>query len=252
MNEYDNQKKIMFNIALAKQIGLNEAIILNQIKYWCNINQNNHTNFKEGYYWTFNTYENWSKQFPFWSISTIKRTIFNLEKNKLIITANYNKKKYDRTKWYRVNEQEVNNVLKSANSAADIVFQSPIVQNEQKVECIMNKTIPYNNKYDNRIKTSTMEQETEEIPKYIKDFILTYMNDLYFQKTKKKHPAISHQQYDRVAKTLYNFSNEFLLDYDDLIELAIQFFSGNIETDYNINHFATEGILEFRYYEVFK
>ena len=54
----------------------------------------------DGKYWIYNTIEAWHKQFPFWSISTIKRIISNLEKEKLIITGNFNKISIDRTKWY--------------------------------------------------------------------------------------------------------------------------------------------------------
>lgn len=87
---------------LAEKIGLNEAIILQQIHYWNNINEKSNNNFRDGYFWTFNSFEDWKKQFPFFSLSTIKRTISNLEKSGLVVSANYNKLKIDRTKWYRI------------------------------------------------------------------------------------------------------------------------------------------------------
>jgi hypothetical protein len=64
--------------SLAKVIGLNEAIILQQIHYWLNPKHNQ--NFFDGRYWVYNTYEQWQEQFPFWSKRTIERTISNLEK----------------------------------------------------------------------------------------------------------------------------------------------------------------------------
>jgi len=92
---------------LATKIGLNEAIILQQITYWNNANEKNKSsrNFKDGQYWTFNSYENWHKQFPFWSVTTIQRIIASLERQNLIVTAAYNQNGYDRTKWYRVNTE---------------------------------------------------------------------------------------------------------------------------------------------------
>ncbi len=87
---------------LAVKIGLNEAMILQQIHYWNEINRKSNNNYRDGYYWTFNSYVNWGKQFPFWNKRTIQRAISNLEKYRLVVTGNYNKLKIDRTKWYRI------------------------------------------------------------------------------------------------------------------------------------------------------
>ena len=85
---------------LAVRIGLNESLILQQIHYWNQINEKLHNNFEDGFYWTFDSYIQWKEQFPFWSVDTIKRTIIKLEKSGLVISANYNKIKVDKTKWY--------------------------------------------------------------------------------------------------------------------------------------------------------
>src|SRR5690606_10949183 len=57
--------------------------------------------------WIYNTYAEWAVQFPFWSESTIKRTIRNLEKKGLIITGNFNKVKFDKTKWYTIDYEKL-------------------------------------------------------------------------------------------------------------------------------------------------
>ncbi|MFB6649196.1 DnaD domain-containing protein [Bacillus toyonensis] len=89
---------------LAKAIGLNEAIFLQQVHYW--LNKSKH--FHDGYYWIYNTYEDWLEQFPFWSNATLRRIVNKLEKQELIIVGNYNKLKIDKTKWYRVNYNLLN------------------------------------------------------------------------------------------------------------------------------------------------
>jgi hypothetical protein len=88
---------------LATMIGGWEAVVLQQIHYWLEINQEANRNFRDGYYWTFNTYENWQKQFSWLSLKTIKRVITNLEKMDLLVSDNFNSLKIDRTKWYRIN-----------------------------------------------------------------------------------------------------------------------------------------------------
>lgn len=83
---------------LAKKIGLNEAIILQQVHYWLEKSRN----FENGCYWVFNTYQQWMEQFPFWSIPTIRRTIAKLEAKGLLISGHFNSKSSDHTKWYTI------------------------------------------------------------------------------------------------------------------------------------------------------
>ena len=88
---------------LAKRIGLNEAIILQQIHFLSNPDNRSGRTY-QGHKWIYNTYDQWQEQFPFWSIPTIKRTILRLEKDGLIHTTDaINKMSMDRTKWYRIN-----------------------------------------------------------------------------------------------------------------------------------------------------
>jgi hypothetical protein len=97
-----NEEPLLVLPLLAKALGLNEAIILQQIHYWLTINEGKESNFKDGYYWTFNSSGGWRKQFPFWSKKTIERTLRKLENNGIVVTGCYNKLGFDRTKWYRL------------------------------------------------------------------------------------------------------------------------------------------------------
>lgn len=97
---------------LAVVVGLNNAIALQQVHYWVRINQRADKNFRVGYYWTYNTYEAWREQFPFWSISTIKRIFMELEADGLIVTGSYNRLPIDRTKWYRINYDRLGECVK--------------------------------------------------------------------------------------------------------------------------------------------
>ena len=44
-----------------------------------------------------------AKALSFWSVITIKRTVYSLEKQNLLYVGNYNKAKFDKTKWYGIN-----------------------------------------------------------------------------------------------------------------------------------------------------
>lgn len=97
--------------SLAKSIGLNEAIVLQQIHYW--IRKSN--NVKDGHKWIYNSMPNWQKQFDFWSLPTVKRVFRSLEKQGLIVTANYNKAGFDKTKWYRINYEKLQHVSRRSD-----------------------------------------------------------------------------------------------------------------------------------------
>jgi hypothetical protein len=93
-----NEKQLQILPSLAVRIGLPEAVVLQQIHYW--LCSSHHE--IEGRKWVYNTYENWQKQLPFWSVSTVKRMILSLENMGLLISANWNASKLDKTKWYSI------------------------------------------------------------------------------------------------------------------------------------------------------
>lgn len=89
---------------LAEQIGLNNAVVLQQVHYWLNKSSHQY----EGRRWIYNSYDEWQKQFPFWSTKTVQRIFEALEGKNLIITGNFNKSGFDKTKWYSINYDQLN------------------------------------------------------------------------------------------------------------------------------------------------
>lgn len=98
-------KNHCFNIQAASDFGINGAIIINNIQFWIQKNKDNHTNFHEGRFWTYNTYAAFAKQFSYLSINTIRREIKKLVKSGVLIASNFNKSNYDRTLWYAFNDE---------------------------------------------------------------------------------------------------------------------------------------------------
>ena len=88
---------------LAVKLGLNEAIILQQLHYWLERS----VNIREDRKWIYNDYSAWQEQFPFWSESTIKRTFLSLEKLGIVVSKQFEKytsdyKRRNRRKWYTI------------------------------------------------------------------------------------------------------------------------------------------------------
>ena len=98
-----NESPIQILPSLAKLIGLNEAIIVQQIHSW----SNNLDTFRDKK-WIYINYNEWQKQFPFWSVFKIGNTIKNLqEKNIIFSKINMNRVKFDIENWYSINYEKL-------------------------------------------------------------------------------------------------------------------------------------------------
>ncbi|PEW95878.1 hypothetical protein CN446_14985 [Bacillus cereus] len=97
---------ILLKPKLAVKIGINEAIVVQQVHYW--LERSNHD--YDGKKWVFNSLDKWCEQFPFWSKRTLERIFGKLEKENILIVGNYNKLSFDRTKWYSINYEYLQSV----------------------------------------------------------------------------------------------------------------------------------------------
>ena len=93
-----------FNPEIATKYGLEEAILLNHIAFWTSKNKANEKHYHDGRYWTYNSTRAFSIQFPYIPQRTLTRKLQNLVDKGLLITANYNENKYDRTLWYALTD----------------------------------------------------------------------------------------------------------------------------------------------------
>ena len=94
-----------FDVDLAKEYGVNCAILLANFEYWINKNKANETNFYDGRYWTFNSKKAFAELFPYLGEKQIRSALDKLINEGLIMTGNYNASAYDRTLWYAFTEK---------------------------------------------------------------------------------------------------------------------------------------------------
>ena len=154
---------------LATEIGLNEAIILQQMHYWINKSNHIHDNKR----WIYNSYKEWEQHFPFWSNATIRRTISSLEKQELVLVGNYNKAGFDKTKWYSINYSKLEGVSKrvAQNEQTSCSKRAnAVVQNEQT------------NTRDYTENTSDSRHTQPNIYEYITKELENIQNSMQFEK----------------------------------------------------------------------
>ena len=163
--------------SLAKEIGLNEAIMLQQMHYW--LIKSNHE--FEGVKWFYKTLEDWQTEFPFWSAMTIRRTLTNLEKQKVIRIGNFNKKKFDKTKWYTIEYQCVNRRCVQYEQTMCSNRTDGCVQFEQTYTREYTETTTENNVTEEKPLKVVWTEET----KHIIDYLNKRTGKKYSVKTKK-------------------------------------------------------------------
>lgn len=112
-----------FSVDVAKEVGVNAAILLQSIKFWCAKNKANGKNEHEGLYWTYNSVKAWQELYPYLGKSAIDSALKKLEERGYIRIGNFNKIAYDRTKWYAITEKGLllfeNPFLKNGNGNAE-------------------------------------------------------------------------------------------------------------------------------------
>jgi hypothetical protein len=94
-----DEPPLVVSPTLACAIGLQEAIVLQQMHYWLS-----HSKFvHDDRHWVYNTYEDWAKQFPFWKPETIRKIIAKLRGDGLIDIAKLSDNPWDKTNYYAIN-----------------------------------------------------------------------------------------------------------------------------------------------------
>lgn len=114
-----------FDIALATQFSIEEAILIHHFQHWIRINKMAKRNFKDGRTWSYQTRREIAANFPYFSIDQVRRICDKLVEKGVIIQANYNKSVIDRTAWYafvdeaafKVDDESIQKMFTNGNFA---------------------------------------------------------------------------------------------------------------------------------------
>ena len=106
MNNQTKTQMHHFDVEDAMKYGVEKAVVLSNIRFWLNNNKNKDLSAvkHDGYYWMYNTARDMSNVLPYFTQSKVQRLLKQLEDDGVLIVGNYNKVKYDRTKWYTLSE----------------------------------------------------------------------------------------------------------------------------------------------------
>lgn len=103
-----------FSPHIAAIVGIEKAILLKNIYYWCKENQARGINFYEGRYWTYNSASSLEAIYPYMKRRSIARWVSELNEDGWIEIGNFNKAGFDRTTWYSINADKYDQAILNA------------------------------------------------------------------------------------------------------------------------------------------
>ena len=98
-----NEPPLLVLPSLAAKVGINHAILLQQMHYWLRGSKHEH----DGHTWVYNSYAEWQKQMPWLTVRGVRKVIGDLERDGYIVSGVFNRLAFDKTKWYRIDYETV-------------------------------------------------------------------------------------------------------------------------------------------------
>lgn len=89
-----------FEPEIALRVGVNAAVLYQNIVWWSRKNAANGRHIMDGYAWTYNSRRAFADLFPYFSEKQIRSALDRLLEAGLLVKGEYNAANYDRTNWY--------------------------------------------------------------------------------------------------------------------------------------------------------
>jgi len=135
-----------FNVTIAQKYNINIATFLHNIAFWTQHNIANHKNFHGGLYWTYNSYEAFTILFPYWTYEQIRLIISKCVKEGLLVEGNFNRSKYDKTKWYALTEKGLElfglSCIPCVQVNKTLICENPQIEDVEKPDGSVRKARP--------------------------------------------------------------------------------------------------------------
>ena len=122
-----------FDVAMAERYGVNEAIFIENLRFWILKNKANKRHFYDGRYWTYNSAKAFAELFPYWSRQQVERIIHKLKSAGVLLIGHYSQNAYDRTNFYALSD-EMDSLFKA----------NPFIENEESTNTDINTDSLFN------------------------------------------------------------------------------------------------------------
>lgn len=124
----------MFSIEIACEVGIEKAVLLQNISFWLNKNVANSENVHDGVCWTYNSAHAFNLLFPYIPERSIARLLKELEDDGWLVSRNdLNTSKFDKKKWYSWGLRLEPLILADRNYIVDTEAISLVSQNGRSI-----------------------------------------------------------------------------------------------------------------------
>lgn len=89
-----------FDVEVAQRCGVNAAILLSDIQYWCERSKGDPAHLREGRVWMWSSVRDFRERHPYLTARQIRYALEQLTAAEVVITAQYSDRALDRTIWY--------------------------------------------------------------------------------------------------------------------------------------------------------
>lgn len=189
-----------FDADVACEVGVNAAIILQNIAYWVKKNEANEVHFHDGCYWTYNSFKAFQRLYPFWTERVIRYTLDKLEKDGYLLVGQYHKDKMNHTRWYTLTAKGWNLLPKKPEpkEAPDKTASIDVTKSSHRCD---KNDFPTN--YTNNNYTDSKQQLPRAREEELGEVLTTFSNNI--------HPVAGEIELDKLTDLFQTYGKKWML-----------------------------------------
>lgn len=145
-----------FDVDVAQRCGVNAAILLSDIQYWCERSKGDPAHLREGRVWMWSSWQGFAERHPYLTVRQIRYALGRLIAEEVVFTAQYSDRALDRTIWYSPADSTI--VANALDNSGECIGQQCRIQKTPVANAFDKSggptTIHYKKTLENTIETN--------------------------------------------------------------------------------------------------
>lgn len=215
-----NDRPLMVSKELAKSLGVDQSMLVQQLHYWVEKNKKNDKNYFNNKYWLYSTVKEMrDRDFPFWSEKTLRRYLNALSDKGIIIRRHFSDNASDSTYFYTIDYDVLASVCNVVfeNIPENTTEKSQNTDGQVDQGTLDKMSTPFNKDKETNIKEINIKSSSPKPPS-------SFENPQPFVQQKKEEEVVSKNIPSK--KEVEDFVTNFILENPKLSFIqANQFYS---------------------------
>lgn len=145
--------KHYFEVEVAAEVGINAAVVFENIAFWILHNERQGKNRRDGVHWMYSTQKELAAQFNYLTEKQVRTAIDKLIGADYLRVGNYNRHGYDRTRWFALTEkgeiikrkgltlapEKADGETEMAEGSDNNVIPIPVIESDNEKERLKNR-----------------------------------------------------------------------------------------------------------------